>query len=148
MQMVNLGNANDAVKEATAQVRSCPHLTVDGLDALENTVVEPTGARNGKDSFATLTLVASESQPRRTCEVTISLVSEGDNAARSVTFDVEVFAYEEEDQQSNSGGALDEEEDPNSGLSVESNTLPGFFAVEAIAMIAAGGLLRRKKTEM
>ena len=148
MQMVNLGNANDAVKEATAQVRSCPHLTVDGLDALENTVVEPTGARNGKDSFATLTLVASESQPRRTCEVTISLVSEGDNAARSVTFDVEVFAYEEEDQQSNSGDASDEDEDPNSGLSVESNTLPGFFAVEAIAMIAAGGLLRRKKTEM
>ena len=64
-----------------------------------------------------------------------------------MTFDVEVFAYEEE-QQSNSGDPSDEDEGPDSGLSVESNTLPGFFAVEAIAMIAAGGLLRRKKTEM
>lgn len=148
MQMLNLGNANDAVKEATAQIRSCPHLSVDGLDLLENTVVEPTGARNGKDSFATLTLVASESQPRRTCEVTISLVSEGDNAARSTTFDVEVFAFEEEDQPSSPSDPSDDSDGSNSGLSVESNTLPGFIAVEAIAMVAAVGFLRRKKAEM
>ena len=80
--------------------------------------------------------------------MTISIVSEGDNAARSVTFDVEVFAYEEEDQPANSDDSSDDDEDSSNGLSVESNTLPGMFAVEAIAMIAAGGLLRRKKTEM
>ena len=146
IQMLNLGNANDAVKEATAQVRSCPHLTVDGLDALANTVVEPTDARNGKDVFATLTLAASESQPRRTCEITIALISEGDDTARSTTFDVDVFAYQEEPQSNANNDDTSEQDDDGSGLNVESNTLPGFFAVEAVSMIAAVGLLRRKKS--
>ena len=148
IQMLNLGNAKDAVKEASAQVRSCPHLSVDGLDALANTVVETTGAQNGKDSTAILTLVASESQPRRTCEVTISLVSEGDDVARSTTFDVEVFAYEEEETKPT--GESDQDDDDssssNDGLTVESNPVPGFMAVEALSMLAAVVLIRRKKS--
>ena len=147
IQMLNLGNANDAVKDASAQVRSCPHLTVDGLDALENTVVQPTDARNGQDAFSTLTLVASESQPRRTCEITISLVSEGDDVARSTTFDVEVFAFEGDEKPTTDPGNGGSDEGQDEGLSVESNTLPGFLAFEAISILAAGTALFRKKTE-
>jgi hypothetical protein len=144
IKLLNLGNSNDAVKEATAQVRSCPHLTVEGLEALVNTVVEPTGAQNGKDVSALLKLVASESQPRRTCEVTISLVSEGDEVARSTTFDVDVFAYEEDSKPSSSDDG-DGSDGSDSGLNVESNTVPGFGAVEALMVVVAVGLLRRKK---
>lgn len=146
IQLMNLGNAKDAVKEVSAEVRSCPHLTVEGLEALEGTVVDPTGAQNGKETSAILTLVASESQPRRTCEVTISLVSEGDETARSDTFEVEVFAYEEVTTPSNGGDNDDDSSASDDGLSMESNTVPGFAAIEAIMVVAMVGLLRRKKT--
>ena len=146
IQLMNLGNAKDAVKEASAEVRSCPHLTVEGLDALVNTVVDPTGAQNGKDASAILTLVASESQPRRTCEVTISLVSEGDDTARSTTFDVDVLAYEEDTNPTNEGNDDDDSSASEDGLSIESNTVPGFAAIEAIMVVAVVSLLRRKKT--
>ena len=146
IQLMNLGNAKDAVKEASAEVRSCPHLTVEGLDALVNTVVDPTGAQNGKDASAILTLVASESQPRRTCEVTISLVSEGDDTARSTTFDVDVLAYEEDTNPTNDANDDDDSSASEDGLSVESNTVPGFAAIEAIMVVAVVSLLRRKKT--
>ena len=148
IQILNLGNAKDAVKEASAQVRSCPHLSVEGLDALANTVVETTDARNGRDTFSTLTLVASESQPRRACEITISIISEGDNAARSTTFDVEVFAYEDEEKSSTDSGDSDDSDNSDDGLNVESNTLPGFLAFEAILMLATCSVLRRKKTTL
>ena len=146
IQLMNLGNAKDAVKDASAEVRSCPHLTVEGLDALVNTLVDPTGAQNGKESSAILTLVASESQPRRTCEVTISLVSEGDDTARSTTFDVDVIAYEEETKPTNDGNNDDDSTASEDGLSMESNTVPGFAAIEAIMVVAMVSLLRRKKT--
>ena len=146
IQLMNLGNAKDAVKDASAEVRSCPHLTVEGLDALVNTLVDPTGAQNGKDTSAILTLVASESQPRRTCEVTISLVSEGDDTARSTTFDVDVIAYEEETKPTNDGNNDDASTASEDGLSMESNTVPGFAAIEAIMVVAMVSLLRRKKT--
>lgn len=146
IQMINLGNANDAVKEASAQVRSCPHLTVDGLEALANTLVDPTGARNGRDVTAILTLVASESQPRRSCEVTISLVSEGDDIGRSTTFDVEVFAYVDDDSSSSTNDGQDDSAD--SGLKVESNTLPGFLALEAVLIFATAGVISRKRSTL
>ncbi|MDG1538165.1 MAG: hypothetical protein P8Q85_06390 [Candidatus Poseidoniaceae archaeon] len=146
IQLMNLGNAKDAVKDASAEVRSCPHLTVEGLDALVNTLVDPTGAQNGKETSAILTLVASESQPRRTCEVTISLVSEGDDTARSTTFDVDVIAYEEETKPTNDGNNDDDSTASEDGLSMESNTVPGFAAIEAIMVVAMVSLLRRKKT--
>ena len=146
IQLMNLGNAKDAVKDASAEVRSCPHLTVEGLDALVNTLVDPTGAQNGKETSAILTLVASESQPRRTCEVTISLVSEGDDTARSTTFDVDVIAYEEETKPTNDGNNDYDSTASEDGLSMESNTVPGFAAIEAIMVVAMVSLLRRKKT--
>ena len=146
IQLMNLGNTKDAVKEISAEVRSCPHLTVEGLDALEGIVVDPTGAQNGKETSAILTLVASESQPRRTCEVTISLISEGDETARSDTFEVEVFAYEEDTSPSNDGDDDGDSSASDDGLSMESNTVPGFAAIEAIMVVALVSLLRRKKT--
>ena len=101
-KLTNNGNARDAVKQATVQFRSCPHLSMPGVEDLANTMVEPTDAQNGKDTYVTLRLEASESQPNRVCEITLALTSEGDEASRSTTFELEAMAAEEQDSSSTS----------------------------------------------
>ena len=142
-QLVNNGNARDAVKEASVQFRSCPHLSMMGLDELANTLVETTDAQSGKDVFASLRLEASESQPNRVCEITLSLTSEGDDASRSVTFELEVMAVEADDS-SQESQQTDDEEETNS-LSQESNSLPWAGGVELLTLIGLASL--RKSTE-
>ena len=78
--------------------------------------------------------------------MTISLVSEGDDTARSTTFDVDVLAYEEDTNPTNEGNDDDDSSASEDGLSIESNTVPGFAAIEAIMVVAVVSLLRRKKT--
>ena len=142
-QLVNNGNARDAVKEASVQFRSCPHLSMMGLDELANTLVETTDAQSGKDVFASLRLEASESQPNRVCEITLSLTSEGDAASRSVTFELEVMAVEADDS-SQESQQTDDEEETNS-LSQESNSLPWAGGIELLTLIGLASL--RKSTE-
>ena len=142
-QLVNNGNARDAVKEASVQFRSCPHLSMMGLDELANTLVETTDAQSGKDVFASLRLEASESQPNRVCEITLSLTSEGDAASRSVTFELEVLAVEVDDS-SQESPQTDDEEETNS-LSQESNSLPWAGGIELLTLIGLASL--RKSTE-
>ena len=142
-QLVNNGNARDAVKEASVQFRSCPHLSMMGLDELANTLVETTDAQSGKDVFASLRLEASESQPNRVCEITLSLTSEGDAASRSVTFELEVMAVEVDDS-SQESPQTDDEEETNS-LSQESNSLPWAGGIELLTLIGLASL--RKSTE-
>ena len=142
-QLVNNGNARDAVKEASVQFRSCPHLSMMGLDELANTLVETTDAQSGKDVFASLRLEASESQPNRVCEITLSLTSEGDDASRSVTFELEVMAVEADDSAQESPQNDDEEE--TNSLSQESNSLPWAGGVELLTLIGLASL--RKSTE-
>lgn len=142
-QLVNNGNARDAVKEASVQFRSCPHLSMIGLDELANTLVETTDAQSGKDVFASLRLEASESQPNRVCEITLSLTSEGDDASRSVTFELEVMAVEVDDS-SQESPQTDGEEDTGS-LSQESNSLPWAGGIELLTLIGLASL--RKHTD-
>ena len=140
-QLVNNGNARDAVKEASVQFRSCPHLSMTGLDELANTLVDTTGAQNGKDVFATLRLEASDSQPNRVCEVTISLTSEGDDASRSVTFELEVMAVEASDSPPDSPQTDDDE--GSSSLSQESNSLPWVGGIELLLLLGLASLRKQ-----
>lgn len=140
-QLVNNGNARDAVKEASVQFRSCPHLSMTGLDELANTLVDPTGAQNGKDVFATLRLEASDSQPNRVCEVTISLTSEGDDASRSVTFELEVMAVEASDSPPDSPQTDDDE--GSSSLSQESNSLPWIGGIELLLLLGLASIRKQ-----
>lgn len=137
-QLVNNGNARDAVKEASVQFRSCPHLSMTGLDELADTLVETTGAQNGKDVFATLRLEASDSQPNRVCEVTISLTSEGDDASRSVTFELEVMAVEANDSPQDMPQTDDQE--GSSSLSEESNAMPWVGGIELLMLVGLASL--------
>tara|TARA_B110000444_G_scaffold96187_1_gene91109 strand:- start:2788 stop:3762 length:975 start_codon:yes stop_codon:yes gene_type:complete len=139
-QLLNNGNARDAVKEATVQFRSCPHLSMPGIQDLANTLVETTDAQGGKDVFTNLRLEASESQPNRICEITLSLTSEGDDASRSVTFELEVQAVEVAENPSSPTNTDDG--DDSSSLSQESNTLPWVGGIELLVLLGIASLHR------
>ena len=92
LELNNMGNTRDAVTEAEAEVRSCPQLSVLGLDAVSGTVVEPTGVGGQGPTEVTVRLEASSSHPGRTCEIRFIVTSEGDGASRSTTIEVDVNA--------------------------------------------------------
>ena len=144
-KLANNGNARDAVKQATVQFRSCPHLSMPDVEDLANTLVETTDAQNGKDTYVTLRLEASESQPNRVCEITLSLTSEGDDASRSTTFELEVMAVDDQDSSSTSSETDNtDDSDDSDGLSQESNTLPWVGGVELLMMFSLASLGRNK----
>lgn len=109
LEVSNLGNTQDAITMGEASIRSCPHLSVTGLDQLENTVVQVTNA-NGENAVQfTLRLEASTSHQERTCEVSIAIESEGDKSQRSSTIDVNVVAPSVEETTSE---VEDDEDEP------------------------------------
>jgi len=59
LEVSNLGNTQDAITTGKATVRSCPHLSVAGLEQLENTVVQVTDAEGTNKATFTLRLEAS-----------------------------------------------------------------------------------------
>lgn len=92
LEVSNLGNTQDAITMGEATVRSCPHLTVSGMEQLDNTVVQVTNANGDNKATFTLRLEASSSHQERTCEVSIAVESEGDGNQRSSTINVDVSA--------------------------------------------------------
>jgi len=139
-QLTNYGNARDAVKQATVQFRSCPHLSMPGVGDLANTLVETTDAQNGKETHVTLRLEASGSQPNRVCEITLTLTSEGDDASRSATFELEVMGAN--DQDSSPTSPETDGSDDGDHLSQESNTLPWVGGVELLMLFSLASLGR------
>ena len=97
MQLKNMGNTKDAVTEAEAEVRSCPQLSVLGLESVSGTVVEPTDVGGQAPVDVILRLEASSSHPERTCEIRLIVTSEGDGASRSTTVEVDVKAADPEE---------------------------------------------------
>ena len=97
LEISNMGNARDAVTEAEAEVRSCPQLSVLGLDAIAGTVVEPTDVGGQAPTEVTVRLEASSSHPAKSCELRFIVTSEGDGASRSTTVEVEINAADPDD---------------------------------------------------
>ena len=144
-KLTNNGNARDAVKQASVQFRSCPHLSMPGVEDLANTIVETTNAQNGKDTYVTLRLEASESQPNRVCEITLSLTSEGDEASRSTTFELEAMAVDEQDSSSTSPETGDS--DDGDSLSQESNALPWVGGFELLILLSTVAVRRANSSK-
>lgn len=111
-----------------------------GVEDLANTIVETTDAQNGKDTYVTLRIEASESQPNRVCEVTLTLTSEGDEASRSTTFELEAMAVDEQGSSSTSPETGDS--DNGDSLTQESNTLPWVGGVELLILLGTVALRR------
>ena len=141
LEVSNLGNTQDAITTGEATVRSCPHLTVTGLDQLDDTVVQVTNANGDNKATFTLRLEASSSHQERTCEVSIAVESEGDNTQRSSTFNVDVKAPSTDEP-------VVSEDDVNEGdagsLST-SDSLPWLSTSEAVvALLFAWMVVGRK----
>ncbi|MDA7463749.1 hypothetical protein N9M83_01140 [Candidatus Poseidonia alphae] len=126
LEVSNLGNNQDAITSGEATIRSCPHLSVTGLDSLEGTVVAVTDENGtGVVSF-TLRLEATSSHQERTCEVSISILSEGDGTTRSSTMNVNVEAPQSTD---NSGDSSDDTANDDK-TSTGSESMPALSLIE------------------
>ena len=128
----NWGNNGDAVTSADVDIRSCPNLKAEGLEQFSNLIVEPTDLDNNVAKGFDVKFIASASHPDRTCEVTFSVISEGDERVRSVTFDLQVSAADiVVDDQSSNGGSSD-----GDGLSENSSNLAwiGFYELFLIIL--------------
>ena len=131
LEVSNLGNNQDAITSGEATIRSCPHLSVTGLDSLDGTVVEVTDENGtGVVSF-TLRLEATSSHQERTCEVSISILSEGDGTTRSSTMNVNVEAPQSTDNSGDSSDDLGDEGSASSG----SESMPALSMIEIFFLL-------------
>ena len=132
LEVSNLGNTQDAITMGEATVRSCPHLSVTGLEQLENTVVQVTNANGDNAVVFTLRLEASTSHQERTCEVSIAVESEGDESQRSSTINVDVVAPEVSETTN------EEENEEDQPLVPDSSSLPwvSLFDVLTVTLVA------------
>ena len=142
LEVSNLGNTQDAITMGEATVRSCPHLTVSGLEQLDNTVVQVTNANGDNKATFTLRLEASSSHQERTCEVSIAVESEGDGNQRSSTFNVDVSAPAADDP----AVPDDEVEEDDSNSLSTSDSLPWPPVGQLLMACAVAVLLARRNS--
>ena len=134
----NFGNTQDAITVGQATIRSCPHLSVLGLEEVEDVIV-PVTAANGEGVMFTLRLEATSSHQERTCEITISIGSEGDAGSRSDTLDIAVVAPEADEEPV--GNAGDDDSDSGLNQDLDNNPLPWLGVSELVVVLLASALL-------
>ena len=128
----NEGNSDDAIGDSEFSIRSCPHMSIEGMDELPGQVIAV-----GQILETKLKVTASEAHPGRTCEVTLSITSTGSKLTSSVKFEIEVYATDESSSDSSQigdGVPSDLEDDGGTDL-VESGTLPFISMIEFFALI-------------
>ena len=86
--VTNNGNGKEVIKMPESSVKSCPGVTIEGLDGIED--IELQGF--GSDLLYGIRISASSSQSERMCEVTISIKSAGNGQIVSTVFQVEVIS--------------------------------------------------------
>ena len=136
----NMGNSDDAVDNPMVSIRSCPNLDVENFDALDGQVIAV-----GQNFQTKLKLTASTAHPDRTCEVTLSIDSSGNQLTSSITIEIEVTAVDstadDSDQNDNDNSQSDEATELT-----ESSSLPFLSFVEfiSVTLVANSIFLRRK----
>lgn len=138
LDVSNLGNTQDAITEGEATIRSCPHLSVTGLEQLENTVVQVTDSAGSNKASFTLRLEASSSHQERTCEVSLAVTSEGDDSQRSSTINIDVKAP----TAVNDTPVFDDEEEGSSDVT-DSNLMWLSFVEVLLVMVGSVVVLQR-----
>ena len=87
IMVTNNGNGKDVIKMPESSVKSCPSVTIEGLDAMKDIELV-----NSSTKEYDIRITASSSQPERMCEVTISIKSAGNGEIVSTIFQVEVIS--------------------------------------------------------
>ena len=135
----NDGNSQDVIKEPTFSVKSCPYLEVQGLATLEDMAIE-----NKSSKDFTIRLVASDTHPERSCEVTISVKSAGNNDITSTMFSVPVSSNSDDTAEQDTNPDVSVEEDDKASVT-ESDSLPGFLLIETLIILAFASLVCQNK---
>ena len=137
----NKGNSDDAVDSPVFSIRSCPHLDIEGFDQLDGQVVTV-----GKNFQTQLKITASSAHPDRTCEVTLSVDSSGNQKTTSVIIEIAVSAVEDSSEDSNQDNSQDSQSDDDSIELTESSSLPYLSFVEIIVVLfMANSMYFRRK---
>jgi hypothetical protein len=129
--VTNNGNAQDGVEEVDVK-DDCPLLTTDnGLDALLSGNIE-----SGKEKDANLKITASESHPKRHCDITVTVTSKREmSGGGNAMAEDEVRVTVEPPPTGDSGSSNPGSDSSSSEDSVESNlAAPG-------ALVSISGLL-------
>tara|TARA_Y100000768_G_scaffold189695_1_gene142096 strand:- start:188 stop:1126 length:939 start_codon:yes stop_codon:yes gene_type:complete len=126
----NDGNAQDGVAEVDVR-DDCPLLTTDnGLNALLSGNIE-----SGRSKDADLKVTASESHPKRHCDITISVTSKRNGASGASEDEVRVTVEPPPTGDSSSGGQDNDVSDTED--SIESNLSAPGLGVLSVGLLAA-----------
>ena len=90
--VTNNGNGKDVIKMPESSVKSCPSVTVEGLDIIRDVELD-----NASTSEYDIRISASSSQPERICEITISIKSAGNGQIASTIFEIDVVSNSDDD---------------------------------------------------
>jgi len=137
----NKGNSDDAVDNPMVSIRSCPNLDIEGFDELDGQVITV-----GQTFQMKFKVIASTAHPDRTCEVTLSIDSSGNQITTSVIIEIEVTAVDSTTDDLNQNNDQDSQSDDESTDLIESGTLPFLSLVELITVFLVANfiLLRRR----
>ncbi len=87
IMVTNNGNGKDVIKMPESSVKSCPSVTIEGLDVMKDIELV-----NSSTKEYDIRITAASSQPERMCEITISIKSAGNGQIVSTIFQVEVVS--------------------------------------------------------
>ena len=128
IMVTNNGNGNDVIKMPESSVKSCPSVTIEGLDAMKDIELV-----NSSTKEYDIRITASSSQPERMCEITISIKSAGNGQIVSTIFQVEVVSNSANDDDRVIPNNDQPSDDSNTQLT-ETNTL-NFLGIYEIILI-------------
>ena len=128
IMVTNNGNGKDVIKMPESSVKSCPSVTIEGLDAMKDIELV-----NSSTKEYDIRITASSSQPERMCEITISIKSAGNGQIVSTIFQVEVVSNSANDEDSVIPNNDQPSDDSETQLT-ETNTL-NFLGIYEIILI-------------
>jgi len=138
IEIINDGNSDDAVKEASVDISGCPQLSVSGEEDATGVVIKPEQTY----SFD-LRVEASSSHPERQCSIELTVKSEGDDEYHRLKFSVSVKHPKSDGSDDDSPKTDDETADDD--LKSESSSLSGFTFIELFFALFAVLCLQQKK---
>ena len=139
IMVTNNGNGKDVIKMPESSVKSCPSVTIEGLDAMKDIELV-----NSSTKEFDIRITASSSQPERMCEVTISIKSAGNGKIVSTTFQIDVNSNSASDDERPANG-IDQSDNNQQAELTETDTLNFVGTFEIILIVIFAVLLRHKK---
>ena len=136
--VTNDGNTKDVIKMPESSIKSCPSVSIEGLDSMNDIEVENSTMKE----FA-IRISASESQPERLCEITISIKSAGNGQISSIVFEINVNSNSAENEDKGDSNVEESPDNDNTELT-ETNTLNFLMSYELILMIMIALIFRSR----